>query len=482
MTKVFIKDRFVNLNVSNLRTAIEKKEREQFLETYPLIKKRTGSSSLGSWLQRKTDKVGLLRDLMKYCEATDHTPQQLYDLNEVFGDTYAEELLEAFQADADNTFGEGFSQVFSITTSVKSFYKYFGKLQIRGRGTYHYKRVHAKADFDKDDLIPFTDNQNSQFKAMVATLSTAPARINCFLQMKWREVKEIFDDKIDLPFVGIPYEYQKKSIRELKITQSSFIHSWARKCLLNWRTEYTKITGRKIDIANPKTLDNPLWITNQKPYDKPIPETVDRWFRKRSREYGKRITPHSFRSFFNTVLRCNSDLKGVFMAQSGRYNGAYIHSGSVLSKRLKETFLESSVDLNPLSEDKFKEVRQKLKKRLAGYGVPSEEISELARNLTLGLMQMDELLEQKQKTFIMTFYDEIEKKLDKKRESRIIRERKKKQQKKIKPEDDFPFTKASWKGTYKDEEPDFETEENLEALGIPSSAIQDEQDEEDDET
>ena len=31
----------------------------------------------------------------------------------------------------------------------------------------------------------------------------------------------------------------------------------------------------------------------------------------------------------------------------------------------------------------------------------------------------------------------------------------------------------------KDEEPDFESEENLEALGIPSSAIQDEEDEED---
>jgi len=32
---------------------------------------------------------------------------------------------------------------------------------------------------------------------------------------------------------------------------------------------------------------------------------------------------------------------------------------------------------------------------------------------------------------------------------------------------------------YNEEEPDFESEENLEAHGIPSSAIQDEEDEED---
>jgi len=31
----------------------------------------------------------------------------------------------------------------------------------------------------------------------------------------------------------------------------------------------------------------------------------------------------------------------------------------------------------------------------------------------------------------------------------------------------------------KEEEPDFESEENLEALGIPCSALQDEEDEED---
>ena len=458
MTKVFVKNRYVDIDVSNLRSPIREENRNHFLENYPLIKKRSGSTSLSSWLQRKMDKVGLIRDLMKYCEATKHSPQQLYDLNEEFGDTFAEELLEAFQAEADRVHGEGFSQIFSTTTSVKSFYKYFGKLLSRGRGTYQYQRVHEKADFDKEDLIPFTDNQPHQFKAMVATLSSVPARIACLLQMKWRDVKEIFDDDIDLPLVIIPYQYQKKSIRDLKINQSSFIHSWARKCLLEWRTKYFEITGKKIDITDSKSLENPLWITNQKPFKKPIPATVDRWFRKRSEEYGKRITPHSFRSFFNTVIRCNIDLKSIFMAQSGRYNGAYVHNGSVLVRQLREVFKESTVDLNPLSDNKFKEVRQKLKNWLSGYSVPEEEISFYARNLTLGLMQMNQLLEKEQKTFILKYFNQVENKLQLKRENRFILEKKKQKKKKeLTEEADFPFTRKSWKGIYK------EDEENLEA-------------------
>ena len=302
MTKIFIKNKFVNIDVSNLRTTVTKDEGEKWLEAHPLIKKRTGSSSLSSWLSRKRDK-GMLRDFIKYCEATGHTPQELYDLNEEFGDVYGEELLEAFQEECDKLYGEGFSQVFNTTNTVKSFYKYFGKSMSRGRGTYRLRRVHEKADFSKEDLIPYSDNQTTQFKAMVATLSTIPVRIDAFLKMRWKEVKEVFDDNKDLPFVAIPPEYQKKSIRDLKITQSSFIHSWARKCLLDWRTKYNELTGKKIDIANPESLENPLWIIKQSPFNRPKVSTVDSWFRKRSKEYGKRLTPHSFRSFFNTLLR-----------------------------------------------------------------------------------------------------------------------------------------------------------------------------------
>lgn len=482
MTKIFIKNTFVDIDVKDLTVKVTAKDREKFLEKYPLVKKNRGASSINSWLQRKIDKDGMLRDFMKYLEATNHSPQMLYDLNEDYGDTFAEELLEAFQVECDKVFIEGFSQVFSITTTVKSFYKYMGKQLARGRGTYVLRRVHEKADFDRTDFIPFVDNQSVQFKAIVATLSSFPLRLGAFLKMQWKDVKEIFDDNIDLPSVSVPPDHQKRSIRKLKIEQSSFLHSWARKSLLEWRKEYQKIAGKKIDISNPVSLENPLWVTNQHPLKSPSKDTVEKWFRDRSKEYGKRITPHSFRAFFNTVLRCNTDLKSVFMGQTGRYNGSYIQKGSVLYKMLKEAFLESSLDLNPLSDDKFKTVRKKLRHRLSGYGIPEEEITELARSMIMGLMQMDQMFEKQQKVFIERFYGEVEKKLDQKRESRIIRERKKKQQKKIKPEDDFPFTKASWKGIHKeDEKPDFESEENLEAHGIPSSAIQDEEDEEDEE-
>ena len=73
-------------------------------------------------------------------------------------------------------------------------------------------------------------------------------------------------------------------------------------------------------------------------------------------------------------------------------------------------------------------------------------------------------LEKEQKTFILKYFNQVENKLQLKRENRFILEKKKQKKKKeLTEEEDFPFTRKSWKGIYKEEKPDFESEENLEA-------------------
>ena len=386
-----IKDITVCFDFSKIKENVTKKDREAFLKKYPVIKSSKGSHSFLLWIKKKKKEAQWLNDFMKFVNSTNLTPQELYDLNEVHGDTYAEDLLEAFQIEAQKIFGKGSSRIVGISGVVKSLFRHFGKGLVKGRANYTLKRKRPKPKFTKEDLLTFTDGTDAQFQAMVSLLSTIPTRLNAFLQLKWREVKEVLEDK-ELPQITIPFEYQKDSIADLEIYQTSFIHSWAKEKILAWKPIYEKLTGKVIDVNDETSLENPLWaIIGEIPHSPPKRATVELWFHKRSKECGIKIKVKDMRPFFNTRVRTNDiDMKNIMMAQSSRYNGAYIMEGHSQWENLKEIFERTEPYINPKYEEKMKEKQRKLEQKLkAQYNISEKEIEEIRKTFTMGLISID---------------------------------------------------------------------------------------------
>jgi len=332
-----------------------------------------------------------------------------------------------------------------MTTSVKSFYSYNGRSLAKGRGTYHYKKVHEKVKFTKQDLLKFIDGQRIRFQGWVAFLSSFPVRIDTFELLDWSHVKEIFDESIKTPHVVVEPELLKSSLFELGLEQHGFLHSWARKKLLEWRKEYQRLTGKKIDIARPETLNQPLWIQIRGKHERVSKHAIESLFRRRSKSFGKRIHPHSFRAFFKSNVRCGEDEKSVFLAQTGRHNRAY---SMELVEQLREIFNEGTKRLNPLYADRFieskKVIEEKFKDRLE-----EEEIEWLSEKMSLGLLKMEEQHKEMQDKFLAIFLSKIGNQLG---ERKVIEARKKEQQKKRKlnEEEEFPYTRKSWEGIHKE--------------------------------
>lgn len=385
-----IKNITVCFDFSKIRNNISEKDREAFLKKYPAIKKAKGSSPFRLWIQKKKKKAQWLNDFIKFVETTGLTPQELYDLNEVYGDTYAEDLLEAFQIEAELIFGKGSSRIVGISGVVKSFYRHFGKGLVKGRANYSLKRKKPKPKFTKKDLLTFTDGTDLQFQAMVSLLSTIPIRLNAFLQLKWREVKEVLEGK-ELPQIIIPFEYQKDSIQNLEIYQTSFVHSWAKKTILAWKPMYERITSRTIDVNADATLDHPLWAIDIRPYSPPKRACVEEWFLKRSKACGIKICPKDMRPYFNTRIRSTDpDMKNIMMAQTSRYNGAYIMEGHSQWENLREIYKNTEPFINPEYEERVKEEHRKLEQKLkTRYNLTKKEIEEIRKTYTMGLISID---------------------------------------------------------------------------------------------
>lgn len=240
---------------------------------------------LRTWSRRKKNKA-YPRHLLVYCNMVNLTPQGLLNLKSQYGSTLAEQLLETVQDLLTEKHGVkykgktfGISQVHNMTTAVKSFYSYNGRSLAKGRATYPYRKVHEKVKFTKKDLLKFIDGQRIRFQAWVAFLSSFPVRIETFELLDWSHVKEIFDESIKTPHVKVEPELLKRSLFELGLEQHGFLHSWARKKLLEWRKEYQRLTGKKIDIAHPETLNQPLWIQIRGKHERVSKHAIERLFR-----------------------------------------------------------------------------------------------------------------------------------------------------------------------------------------------------------
>lgn len=445
MTNYTIQGQVFDIDLSKWRTReqpITKEEIEEFIKANPI---------LSNWSRRKRSKA-YPRHLKVYCDLVGLTPQDLLNLKSQYGSTVAEELLELVQDLLTEEHGVkfkgktfGISQVFNLTTSVKSFYAYNGRSLAKGRGTYHYKKVHEKPKFTKEDLIPFSDGMSLQFQTWVAFLSSFPPRIETFRLLDWSHVKEALDESIPLPHITVEPELLKKKLMELGVEEHGFLHSWARKKLLEWRKEYERLTGEKIDLSKPETLDKPLWISTKGNVGERISaDGIERHFRIRSRKFGKRIYPHSFRAFFKSNIRTGEDEKAVFLGQSGKHNRAY---SMELVERLREDFKEATKNLNPLYTDRYQRSKTIVEQKFgdALKGIPQaqkEKIIEVAsEQLALGLMKIQE---QNDKN-IAVLLSNMGHQLRELRSSIVTRK-----ETKIPEEKDFPFTKKSWKGIHKE--------------------------------
>lgn len=387
-----------NVSVSNIKRKVSTKERKQYLKDYP---------ELESWIEdlEPRDQKNYVRHLLIYCEAIGSDPRDLLTLKTKNQDFRAENLLKGFLKEEINTYGKivkgvkfGTPLGFNIRTVVMSWYSYNGSRLAGKRLKYHYKRVHEKIQFTKENLVKFAEGQHLEFQTVIAFLSSVVPRIETLIKMDWYHVREAFDETIELPHVVIESELLKKSLRLLNVEQHGFIHSWARKKLIEWRKEYEKLTKKKLDFNNPDSLKGvPLWISTIKPYGRIGTQGIQQWFRERSEEIGKRITVHSFRAYLKTnLLTSDEDMKACFLGQSGKHNGAY---NMQLVTVMRTVFREALPRINPLFEDQFKRTKQDIE-MIVGTSLTTDQIQRISEKLAQHLITMETEFKQQKREFI----------------------------------------------------------------------------------
>jgi hypothetical protein len=400
------------MTLDEIKKRITKADRDKFLKDNPEVY---------NWYVAKNFNKRYLTYLMRYCIAVDMTPSQLLELKKEYGDVRAEQKLEVFQAEYKQKFGEDALR-FNITTAVKSWYTFNGKQLTRGRARVRLSHKRKKEPFSKDDIVPFSDAftgvKRVQFKAIVGFLSSLPCRINTLVKLNWNHVKEALDDRIQTPYVEIEQQLLKQTQTGTELYQRGFLHSYARKVLLEWRDAYEKITKSKLDIANEKSLERPLFIGTKKKrlpdgsfaYERIHSSTIELWFKQRSKQYGKKIIPHTFRAFVNDGLMCSEDYKALILGHQCKYQGAYSFAMEDI-KRLREAFLISDINLNPLHTEETERYKTQLEQieNKIGEKFTDKQKDAIARALAQGFIKLEIEYNQRREDFIQLFTEEIRK-------------------------------------------------------------------------
>lgn len=382
------------------------------------------------WLRQKKDKLSPLKHLMSYIQATDYTPSELLDLKGMTEgrNNQAIILLEKFIETYKTQ--RGFSvQLHSIVKWVKSFYGFYGFTIPRQRAKCQYQRQREKTVWDKEDLLKFTENQSKRLRAMVSFESSCPCRVETLSKLNWSHVKEALDEKIEHPFINIEPSIMKGEGYGQDIHQVSFLHSWSRKLLLEWKEEYQELTHKQIVLSNPQSLNEPLWVEVNSPFSRLSKSRIEKLFMDRSAECGIKINVHSFRAFVNDGLRCNDDSKAPFLGHKSSYDGAY-----TMSKRatLLEYFIEAIPRINPIYQDKFSKEKKVLDEML-GNEVSEERKIAIAKKLSMGLVELQKLQESQTQTFMETFFNQLKDELPRDVMVESMKPRKKEEEKETKP-------------------------------------------------
>jgi len=394
------------IDLSTLNMEISNEDKEAWIKAHPEVE---------NWLRGKKNRLNMAKDFMKYCEAVGYfdNPEKLLDLRKFYRGKMSQDgiiLLEKFQEAYIQKVGRKTPLLWNITKQVKSFYAFHDMGFPRQRAKCLYHKVRKKIQWRKEDLLKFTEGQSRKDTAIVSFLSCVPCRLETLTKLNWYHVREVLDQTIQTPHVVIESELLKGQGYGQDIEQHSFLHSWAKESLLRWKEEYEELTGKKILLSNAKSLEEPLWISDDKPYHRLGYSGIEDFFMKRSEECGIKITPHSFRAFVSDALTTDDDTKAIFLGHSSKWNGAY---SMRLEERLRDVFLEATPRLNPLYEDKMKTNRAIIDKIAEKYqGQLSENArEELAKQFSMGLVTIEKQMETMKEQFMTDFLKKIEENL-----------------------------------------------------------------------
>jgi len=256
----------MKVNLEQLRRTIPNSELEDYLKAHP---------ELNSWIMRKSihTKTKYLRNLIRYSEAlkdndriTESSPNGLLELarHQTEEEKPHVEVLEEFQTSLEEVLTETQrAMIFSISITVKSFYNFKGYTFPRFRGNFSYtpreKTAFPKLENLQTDLEKI---KNFRTRTVFALESSAPIRMESLLALRWKHFRETLENK-ELPMIRLEAtELKGKNKAKYQgIKQICFLTPFAKSYVLRYRTVYEEETKRKIDLADPQSLELPFLIS-----------------------------------------------------------------------------------------------------------------------------------------------------------------------------------------------------------------------------
>lgn len=268
----------------------KQKEVQAFIDANPEVQR---------WLRKVPSpltKANYARDLIRYVEATGMSPTQLIALKGKAHD--AEDLLDEFVDLADKA-DLGDSRIWSISTTVKSFYKWNYADLSRGAGK---KTINKKKPYrtpDKESLLKFMEGANLRDIALIQFLSATGISEGSVPYLRWKHLwAELIEKRIDPPHIALS-SVEIKGRGEGKyvgIQQHTFLTPTAVEALLKYKGWRERTKHETI------TPESPLFVTNEGPVKLLSKSSVRAVFIEASKRTGIWFSPHDMRRFVQTQL------------------------------------------------------------------------------------------------------------------------------------------------------------------------------------
>lgn len=295
----------MKINLEKLKRTIPNSEIENYIKEHP---------ELNSWLTKKANRTKemYLRNLIRYSEAlkesniiTEASPNGLLELarNSPREEAVHVNTLEDFQTSLEEVLTETQrAMIFAISITVKSFYNYRSYTFPRFRGNYAYTPREKTAIPKLENLQTNLERIKSfRTRTIFALESSCPIRMESLLSLKWKHFKEVLENK-ELPSITlISTELKGKGKSKYQgIKQICFLTPFAKSYVLRYRTLYEEETKRKIDLADPQSLELPFLISTSNA--DPLTYMGLNSCLERAKAEGYPFRVHIYRTFVNEAL------------------------------------------------------------------------------------------------------------------------------------------------------------------------------------
>jgi integrase len=255
-------------------------------------------SEVKRWLRKvESDytRNGYVRQLIRYCEATEKTPSELIELKKNSKDHEAEDLLDDFIEEATKA-GTPNSTIWNVAKAVKSFYKWNYSDLSRGAGKISRIKIKAYRTPDKETLLKFMEGMQIRDKALVSFMACTGIAEGSIPKLKWKHVQEI--NEKDIPHIALTSVEIKGQGRGKyeNIEQHTFLTPHAKRMFLTYKEWRERKEGRAL------TPEDYLFTTLAQPYRVITLSELGAIFSRHSKEIGIKFSPHDLRRFVQTAL------------------------------------------------------------------------------------------------------------------------------------------------------------------------------------